>query len=296
MITLGLWPIAGVTTIGVTPGDAMGTIQTAIDEGITAFDSAFSYGYDGESDRYLGRAIAGRRDEFTVMNKVGQRWDSERNRIVDGTPKQLTADAETSLKRMGIDSFDLLYLHSPDPKVAIETSAQCMEDLRSRGLCRQVGVCNVDLDQLEAFCTVAKCDAIQCPLNLIQSDSLQTLIPRCEELGVSVHVFWTLMKGMLAGKIGRDHQFAKGDSRPNYPIFQGEARLNAHRIVDGLKRLGDDVGMTVAQLSVGWAVSQPGVTSALVGARRPEQIRELASAQRLTPSLISRIQQCVDAT
>ena len=294
MITFGLWPIAGVTTIGVTPADAMATIEAAIDAGITAFDSAFSYGYDGESDRYLGRAIACRRDEFTVMNKVGQRWDSSRNRIVDGTPKQLTADAETSLKRMGIDAFDLLYLHSPDPNVSIRTSAQCMEDLRARGLCRQVGICNVDLRQLQAFCSVAKCDAIQCPLNLIQPGSLQTLIPGCQERGTAVHVFWTLMKGMLAGKIGRDHQFAEGDSRPGYPIFQGEARENAHRVVDGLKSLGNDLGLTVAQLSVGWAMSQPGVTSALVGARRPEQIRELAAATRLAPPQINQINELIN--
>ena len=102
------------------------------------------------------------------------------------------------------------------------------------------------------------------------------------------------MKGLLAGKITRDHQFAAGDSRPGYDIFQGEAREQAHCVVDGLKTLADEVGMTVSQLAIGWTLSQAGVTSALVGARRPDQIRELAGASKLDLQLVQRINRLVD--
>lgn len=289
MITLGLWPIAGITTIGVTDSDATATIAAAIDAGITSFDTAFSYGYDGESDRHLGRAIAGQRDRFQVMGKVGQRWDANRNRVVNGSPEQLIADAETSLSRIGIDSFDILYLHSPDPNVPIEKSADAMERLRCRGLCKRIGVCNVDLEQLDQFCATVNCDAVQSPLNLLQQDALEAFIPRCREHGASVFVFWALMKGMLAGKITRDHQFATGDSRPGYAVFQGEARERAHRVVDQLEKLGQETGATVAQLSIGWALAQQGVSGVLAGARRADQVEELALARPLDAELLSRV-------
>ncbi len=290
---MGLWPIAGITTIGVTDEDATATIAAAIDAGITSFDTAFSYGYDGESDRYLGRAIGSQRERFHVMGKVGQRYDASRNRVVDSSPKQLIADAETSLSRIGIESFDILYLHSPDPNVPVEQSAAAIEQLRRRGLCKQVGVCNVNLTQLDQFCAAAKCDAVQTPLNLLQQDALEEFVPRCQHHGASVHVFWALMKGMLAGKIGRDYQFPKGDSRPGYSIFQGEARERAHRVVDGLAKLGQETGATVAELSIGWTLAQEGVAGALVGARRPDQIREIAVAKRLDSDVVARIDSLV---
>ncbi len=291
MITLGLWPIAGITTMGVTDRDARATIETAMEAGITSFDTAFSYGYDGESDRFLGVAIAGRRDRFTVMGKVGQRWSPEQTRVIDASPKQLIADAETSLSRMGIEAFDVLFLHSPDPHVPIEQSAEAMETLRKRGLCRRIGVCNVNATELDRFCSVAPCHAVQCPLNLLQSESLDSFIPRCTDHGADVFVFWTLMKGLLAGKITRDHSFAPGDSRSGYAVFQGEARERAHRVVDELANLGNEIGKTVAQLAIGWVLAQDGVTGALVGARRPDQVRELAGATPLSSEWVERIDQ-----
>src|SRR6056297_751230 len=215
-VVFGLWPLAGVTTQGVSQRDAEASMQAAIDSGLSCFDTAFSYGFDGESDRLLGRFIGTDRDRWSVIGKVGQRWSEDRQRVVDGSPETLARDAETSLARIGIESFDLLMLHSPDPQVPIETSAAAMDRLRQRGLCKQVGVCNVDADQLSRFCQATRCVAIQCPLNLIQRDTLESLIPLAQSLECRVYVYWALMKGLLAGRIGRDHVFAQGDSRPNY--------------------------------------------------------------------------------
>lgn len=295
-IVLGLWPIAGVTTMGVTRSDAEATIATAIDLGVTAFDTAFSYGYDGESDKILRPFLAKDRDRFEVIGKVGQRWSSDRKRVIDGSAGTLTTDAEESLRRLGIDCFDVLMLHSPDPNVAIETSAAAIAELQRRGLCKRTGVSNVTPAQRAQFASVVRCDAIECPLNLLQRDSLDQLIPEASQDGGQVYVFWTLMKGLLAGKIKRDHVFAEGDSRPGYPIFQGAARERTHRILDQMQILGERTNRTIAELSIGWAVSQPGVTAALVGARRPTQIRETCTATRLPPEIVSEIDQIVAST
>ncbi len=295
-VILGLWPIAGVTTTGVSDADARETIQTALDRGIRAFDTAYGYGYDGESDRYLGDAIRSRRDECYVIGKVGQRWSNDRKRVIDCTPATLVADAEASLARIGIDRFDLLMLHSVDERVSLEQSARAIESLRTRGMCDRIGVCNVDVDQWQSFYEAVGCDAIQCPLNMVQPDTLGTLVPACHYAGCGVYVFWTLMKGLLAGKITRDHVFAAGDSRPNYPIFQGEARRRVHDLMDKLDPLAKSFDMTMAQLAIGWTLSQPGVTGALVGARRGDQIAEFASVTPLEGELLKAVETVLDDT
>jgi len=292
-VVLGLWPLAGITTVGVTESDAKETLRAAIESGITTFDSAFSYGYAGECDRLLGSFVRTERDRFEVIGKVGQRWTPDRQRVVDGSPNTLTADAEMSLQRMGIDQFDLLMLHSPDPHVPIERSAEALVALQERGLCRRIGVCNVDVAQHRCFWQAAKCDAIQCPLNLMQRESLDGLIPQCLRDQCDVYVFWVLMKGLLAGRISRNHQFTAGDSRPNYEIFQGRARRRTHDVLDAIGELAASTELSVAQLSIGWALSQPGVTAALVGARRADQIKEIAVAKPLEPNVVEAIETIV---
>ncbi|QEF97431.1 General stress protein 69 [Stieleria maiorica] len=293
-IVLGLWPIAGITTIGVTDRDARATLRAAIDAGITSFDTAYSYGYDGQSDRLLGEFVREDRDRFNVMGKVGQRWTDDRERIVDGSPRQLTLDAEESLRRMGIDAMDTLFLHSPDPNVALEESAAAMQRLQARGLCKRIGICNATAEQIDQFARHVSAEAIQCPLNLVQRETLSALIGPAQAAGRDVYVFWTLMKGLLAGKITRDHVFPEGDSRPGYAIFQGETRRRIHDAVDRLRDLGRQIDQTVAQLAIGWAISQSGVTAALVGARREEQIRELAGAREMPPETLAAVEQIVD--
>ena len=214
--------------------------------------------------------------------------------MVNGTPEQLTLDAEESVRRLGIECFDLLMLHSVDPNVPLERSMITMCELHRRGLCHAIGICNVHAAELSEAQHIAELEslrlhAIQCPLNLIQQDSQRELIPHAKQKGIQAHVYWTLMKGLLAGKIHRTHQFAEGDSRPNYDIFQGQQRENAHRIVDELVRLAQKLDSTPAALAVGWTLSQPGVEHALVGARKVEQVIEIAEAQPLETSTLEEI-------
>ncbi|MFG0267606.1 MAG: aldo/keto reductase [Rhodopirellula sp. JB055] len=288
-IILGLWPIAGVTTIGVTRENAIATIRTAINSGIRQFDTAYSYGLQGEADERLGAALkdldSSTRDEIQIIGKVGQRYDESGMRVNDGNPETLVVDAENSLRRIGIRCFDTLMLHCVDDEVPIEASAWALQRLMQRGMAKRVGVCNATPEQRAAFASVVPCSAIQCPLNGLQQETLSTVIADAKEHGSDVWVYWTLMKGLLAGKIERDHVFAEGDSRPNYPIFQGEARQRAHDIVDQLKQIAADSGRSVANLSISWTVSQPGVTAALVGAHRPEQISDFATAGPLPKTL-----------
>lgn len=292
-IILGLWPMAGITSGHVSREHGLATIQAAIDAGVTTFDTAYSYGFEGESDRMLGEVLKrpeNRDRGLAVIGKVGQRWSSDRIRVIDATPATLTADAEESLQRIGIDQFDLLMLHAVDIHVDLRRSAAAIAELQRRGLAKEVGVCNVNQEELLIFCEQCECVAIQCPLNVFQRESLGPLISTAHSRGIGSHVYWTLMKGLLAGKIGRDQTFEPGDSRPRYEIFQGEARLKAHNFVDRLAEIAIRRGTTVACLAIGWTLSQPGVTAALVGAKRPEQIAETVDAKPLTTDVLAEIE------
>lgn len=270
------------------------TIHAAIESGIDTFDTAFSYGFDGEAERYLGEVLAEHRSaaggsHLQVMGKVGQRWSADGRRYTDASPSQLTADAEESLRRLGLEKFDCLLLHAIDPKVDLKRSADAIDSLRRRGLADRVGISNANREELELFSSHVDCAAIQCPLNLLQRHSLDSVVPAAAAMDADVYVYWTLMKGLLAGQISRDHQFDVGDSRPGYEIFQGEKRRRAHDVIDRLWRIAQQYDTTVARLSIGWAVSQPGVTAALVGAKTPAQIRETASAKPLSQELLNHL-------
>lgn len=286
-VVLGLWPISGVTTMNVTGADAAATIATAIDLGIRVFDTAYSYGLDGEADRYLSAAIRGDGDRFHVISKVGQRYLPNGDRVIDGRPATLRADAEESLRRLGLDCFGTLMLHSIDDAVEIERSAEALLQMHEAGLTRRIGLCNATERQRQRFSAVCDCRAIQCPLNLLQRDAIETVIADASGVGCDVLVYWTLMKGLLAGKISPDHVFPLGDSRPGYAVFQGEKRAIAHRVVDQLREISLETDRSVADLAVSWTLSQPGVTAALVGARRPDQIQEVAFARRLDPPTLA---------
>jgi aryl-alcohol dehydrogenase-like predicted oxidoreductase len=288
-VILGLWPMAGVSTVGVTDEENRATMAEALRCGIDWFDTAYSYGYHGESDRLLAETITSADSRLHIIGKVAQRYTPDRTRVVDARPDTLRRDAEACLSRLGIECFDLLMLHSVDPNVPIEQSARALRDLQQEGRARQIGVCNVDLLQLQRFAEIVPPAAVQLPLNLLQREILNALVPWCQRNEIAVHVYWVLMKGILAGKISREHRFAAGDSRPHYAIYQGEARERVHRLLDRMQPMAAELQIPVAQLSIGWALSQPGITSALVGARRPSQIRETAGSRPLPAEVVAQL-------
>ena len=127
----------------------------------------------------------------------------------------------------------------------------------------------------------------------MQRDSMDELIPGCLADRCDVYTFWVLMKGLLAGRIGPNHVFDQDDVRPGYEIFQGDSRRRTHLVLDGMQEIAQRTGQTIAQLSVGWALAQDGVSAALVGARRGDQIRELAGARPLKPEIAGELDSIV---
>ncbi|MCA9042179.1 MAG: aldo/keto reductase [Planctomycetaceae bacterium] len=279
-IAMGCWPIAGVTTLNVTKEEALGTLHAAFESGINFFDTAYVYGYEGESEKYISEALGEVRDQIVLATKGGSHWEGKTHQR-GGEPERLTRELEESLRRLRTEVVDLYYLHGPDPECPIEKSAEAVAQFVEQGKAKSAGLCNATLEEIKRFHTICPLSAYQARFNMLQREVTEDILPWCIENQVSFMGYWPLMKGLLAGKLPRDHQFDERDSRRKYPIFQGEQWQRNQDLVEELRSIGAETGYTVAQLVIHWTMSQPGMTSVLCGARRPDQIRENAIAAEI---------------
>ncbi len=275
---MGCWPISGMTSLDVNDTDSLKTLRTAIDSGINFFDTAYCYGRDGQSEKLIGRALGEDRDSIVIATKSGIHWDAAGSRAFDARPETIKRQCDESLQRLATDRVELLYLHAPDPKIPLAESAGAFRSLLNAGKTRSIGVSNCNVDQLNAFHAECPIAAVQPPYNMLQREIEADIVPWCVARGVSIIVYWPLLKGLLAGKLARNHVFGEGDGRPKYPMFQGEEWNKNQDFIDELRSIAADLNKTVAQLVVNWTVHQPGITAALCGAKRPYQIEETAGA------------------
>jgi aryl-alcohol dehydrogenase-like predicted oxidoreductase len=134
----------------------------------------------------------------------------------------------------------------------------------------------LDLAQLEQFAAACPLAAYQPPYNMLMRQIETDTLPWCRDHGVSVLVYWPLAKGLLAGKMTRNDVLAATDSRRKYPMFQGDEWQKNHDLLDKLREIAAGTGHSVAQLVINWTIHQPGITAALCGAKRPDQIMDNA--------------------
>ena len=278
---LGCWPLAGMTRDGITPAVAVATVAAAIDAGITHLDTAYCYGESGESERAIAAAIVSRRRESVVIaGKCGIHWEPGRRQRVDGRPERLRVEVEESLRRLGTDHLDLLYLHAPDPAVPLEESAGELARMLAAGMARAIGLSNASVGQLAAFASACPLSACQLHYNMLQRDIETGPLPWCRDHSVSMIVYWPLMKGLLAGGMPRDQVFSATDSRHKYPMFNGEEFQRNLDFVDAIRTVATRLGCLLPDLVLAWTAEQPGITSVLFGATSPEQVRMNARTLR----------------
>lgn len=296
-VAMGCWPIAGVSSVDVTEADSLATLTAAFDAGINFFDTAYVYGYEGESERLIARALGAKRSQIVIASKCGLHWGADRKQVRDARPKTIFRECEESLRRLQTDVIDLYYLHAPDPAVPVAESAGALLRLKEQGKIRAIGVSNLTrLEDYESFQQVCPLAADQPPYNMLQREIEADRLPWCIDHHVSSIVYWPLMKGFLAGKLKRDHVWDSKDGRKKYPVFQGEQWGKTHDFVDRLREIADNAEITVSQLVIAWTIQRPGVTVALCGAKRPEQIRETAGAMtvKLTTDQLQQIDEAIE--
>jgi len=274
-IALGCWPIAGMTTPGIIEADSIATIRACFELGVNHLDTAYMYGADGESERLIAKALGNRRGEMVIATKGGFHWGPDGSQTHDASPATLRRECEESLRRLNTDHVELYYLHAPDKNVPLAESAGELKRLKDEGKTLAIGVSNVNLTQLQQFAGECPVAAFQPPYNMLKRDIEADTLPWCREHGVAVLVYWPLMKGLFAGKI-RPGQLPQRDNRLKYPQYQGEEFQKNLELVEKLRAIAQDAAHTVAELVINWILRQPGITCAVCGAKRPDQISENA--------------------
>ena len=272
-------------------------IRVAIDHGVTLIDTAPSYGW-GHSEEVVGKAIRGRRDRVVIATKCGVWWEDARgsyNGVKDGKvnhvslrPDTITIEVENSLRRLGVDTIDLLQCHKPaipPDETPIRETMGCLMDLKDQGKIRAIGVSNVSLEQLDAYRKAGDLASDQFRYSMILRDREADILPYCARHDIATLTYWSLEQGLLTGKVGLDRVFREDDFRNTagewLPWFELENRQRLLDMFAGWAELTEQYDCTIAQLTLAWTAAQTGATHVLCGIRTVEQAIQNAGAGAL---------------
>ena len=280
VVGVGAWAIGGPWQFGWGPQDddeSIAALHKAFDSGVNWVDTAAVYGL-GHSEEVVGQVVREHGGEVLVFTKCGRPWYGREGNepTYDLRPETIRFELEQSLKRLGLDHVDLYQFHWPDTETgtAVEDSWATMAELVTEGKVRWAGVSNFDVGRLERCQRLRHVDSLQPPFSLIDRRAAADVIPWCAANGSAVICHSPLASGLLSG--GFDEQRARdlpaddwrrGDGDFNPPGLERNLAL-ARR----LEPVAERHGVPVAAVAVAWVLATPGVTGAIVGARRPSQV------------------------
>lgn len=253
-------------------------IRASIDAGVNMVDTAAAYGLDGASERVVAKAIKGLRDKVVLATKLGVlRIDGEYVRCLN--PKIMRRELEDSLRRLETDYIDLYFVHWPDFNNSIDDALELMVKFKEEGKIRAIGVSNFDTALIQKAIDIADISAVQPPLNMLNRASIENgILPMCQKNGVGVITYGSLGGGILTGKMQKPVTGGKELRSAFYAFYEEPMWSKCQLFLDVLRGIASDRTTTVAQVSINWVLSQPGVTCSLMGATTPEMAYENASA------------------
>lgn len=258
--------------------DAQGvaTIHRALDLGVTLLDTADIYGPE-TNERLVGRAIAGRREQVQLATKFGGR-SLEGDRAPDGRPEYVGRAADRSLRRLDVDHIDLYYQHRIDPQVPVEETVGAMAELVAAGKVRFLGLSEASADTIRRAHAVHPISAVQSEHSLWTRDRESDVIPVLRELGIGFVAYSPLGRGFLTGKITSRDDLAEDDWRRSNPRFQGENFARNLELVERVRVIAEDKGVTAAQLALAWVIAQGEDVVPIFGTTKPRRVEENAAA------------------
>ena len=265
--------------------ESIATIRHALDRGINLLDTADMYGpYINEE--LVGRAIAGRREEAFVATKFGFVRDpaDPDKRVIDGSPAHVRESCEGSLRRLGVETIDLYYLHRLDARVPIEETVGAMAELVAAGKVRHLGLSEVGASTLRRAHAVHPISALQSEYSLWTRDPEGTVLDTCRELGVTLVAYSPLGRGFLSGEIRSFEDFSDDDYRRRQPRFQGENFARNLALVDAVRSVADAKGVTPAQLALAWVLARGEDIVPIPGTKRRRYLDQNISALEIVLS------------
>jgi myo-inositol catabolism protein IolS len=271
-IIMGTWQAGKDMWVGIDDTESIQAIKAAYDAGITTFDTAEVYG-NGHSERIVGNALYDVRDRVVIATKVFSNH-LKYNQVVNACHK--------SLKNLSTDYIDLYQIHWPPgsfgaKKVGLEETMRALTDLKTQGKIRAIGVSNFSRSQLEEAAIYGKIDSLQPPYSLFWRKVETDAMPYCLENNITLLAYSSMAQGLLTGKFGPNHTFAKGDHRFRNKLYQPENYERVQKALEKLRPIATANHITLGQLALAWVISRPGIC-AIAGARTPEQAVQNAAA------------------
>jgi aryl-alcohol dehydrogenase-like predicted oxidoreductase len=261
-------------------GAAKAVVDAALDEGVTFFDTANTYG-EGESERYLGRALVDRRGDVVIATKFG---GGPPPRVDDGVPRgsavSVQRSIDASLERLGTDYVDVYYYHFPDGITPFAETVGAVADLIEAGKVRYFACSNLDAGQVaeahvDGTAKGAPLVALQNEYSLLERSVEEEILPLCRSLGVGFVPYFPLASGLLTGKYRRGEPPPEG---PRLERLRDELTDSTFDRLEELTGFAGRHGRSLLELAIGALASTPGVSSVIAGAMSPEQVRANARA------------------
>jgi aryl-alcohol dehydrogenase-like predicted oxidoreductase len=253
--------------------ESVATIHRALELGINFLDTAEMYGpYTNEE--LLGKTIKGKREGIIIATKFGVKRTAGGMEL-DGSPENVRASAEGSLKRLGIDTIDIYYQHRMDPKVPVEETIGAMADLIREGKIRYIGISEASPDLIERAHREHPVTAVQTEYSLWTRDvESNGVLETVRRLGIGFVAYSPLGRGFLTGAIKSPDDFEEGDFRRTNPRFTGENFQKNLSIVHKLQELADTKGLTPSQLALAWVLAKGDDIVPIPGTKRRKYLEE----------------------
>jgi len=270
---MSLNPVYGAT---LSKEEAIALLRSAHDEGVTFFDTAEAYG-PLTNEILVGQALSPIRDQVVIATKFGFDIDpvtGKRGAGVNSRPEHVKAAAEASLKRLGIETIDLLYQHRVDPQVPIEDVAGAVQDLIREGKVRHFGLSEASAQTIRRAHAVQRVTAVQSEYSLFWREPEQEVLPLLEELGIGFVPFSPLGAGFLTGTIDAATKFGGSDFRSMVPRFSPEAVQANMALVELVRAVAARKGATPAQVALAWLLAQKPWIVPIPGTSKLSRVRE----------------------
>jgi aryl-alcohol dehydrogenase-like predicted oxidoreductase len=284
-IGFGCWEVGG--GYGEADETAFGrAVDRALDLGVNCFDTAEGYGM-GASEQALGRALGRRRDEAIVVTKFGMNY-RDRPNLRDSRRERVHASIDKSLENLGTDWVDVYLVHWPDRETPFEETMEALAEIVRDGKVRHVGLSNFKLEEIETCRQAFRVDVVQYGWNMFDRRMQREILPYCQEHEIGFMAYGSLCFGLLTGTFTEDMDFGAGDWRSRKgnmgsikmfeALFGAETFPRNVRAVEELKHIAARYDKSLPQLALRWAISHPGVSTALVGCRDVAEVEDNVGA------------------
>jgi aryl-alcohol dehydrogenase-like predicted oxidoreductase len=260
-------------------GEAIATIHRALDLGVTFLDTADMYG-PFTNEQLVGRAIADRRDRVQLATKFGNERNPDGSWIgINGRPDYVRAACDASLARLGVDTIDLYYQHRVDKTVPIEETVGAMAELVQAGKVRHLGLSEASAATIRRAHAVHPITALQSEYSLFSRDIEDDILPTLRELGIGLVPYSPLGRGLLTGTISATEGAGDdGDYRRSSPRFQDEALATNLTLVENVRAIASDKGVTPGQIALAWVLAQGHDVAPIPGTKRVRYLEENVGA------------------